>query len=266
MNLSGLDGSVRARPQVAEPIEREAVHGSKHWRVFLSELFPASLKPPVRRVIARVRLAAGVKPLSEVWGADRGIPIHRYYLTGFLKEWRADIRGHCLEFLADTYVTAIGGDAVSKVDVLHIDDSNPKATIVADLTQPNSVPDNEFDCIVCTHVLHLVTDFNEVTSELHRMLKPGGVLLVAVPQLSMCDPGWHEYWRFTPEGLGLLLGRVFGRENVSLRAYGNSLASACEIRGLAANEVHTDVLECHDPRFAIEVCGRAQKSGKVVSE
>src|SRR5690349_2980133 len=103
--------------------------------------------------MARVRSAVGLQPLSEVWGSDRGLPIHRYYLTQFLKECRADIQGHCLEFLADTYVTAIGGSAVSQVDVLHVDTSNPRATLVADLTQPNDLPANNFDCIVCTHVL-----------------------------------------------------------------------------------------------------------------
>jgi glycosyltransferase involved in cell wall biosynthesis len=230
-------------------------------------LLPQRARLPVRRVIrparllqARLRLASGVRPLSERWATDRGLPIHRYYLAQFLREFRSDVRGHCLEFQDDTYTMATGGDAVAKLDILHIDHSNPRATIVADLTRPNDIPGEVFDCIVCTHVLHVVADLDKAISELHRILKPGGALLVAVPQLSMCDPESHELWRFTPEGLCLLLAKVFGRENVLLRAYGNSLTSACEIRGLASDELSPSVLDDHDPRFAIEVCARAVKS------
>jgi SAM-dependent methyltransferase len=201
-----------------------------------------------------------VKPISEVWGSDRGVSIHRRYLAQFLTEFASDVRGHCLEFQHDSYTSKTGGSRVTKLDILHIDASNPRATIVADLTQPNDIPSDAFDCIICTHVLHVVPDFFQAVAELHRILKPGGVLLVAVPQLSMCDPGWHELWRFTPEGLALLLGRAFGPSNVVVRGYGNSLASACEIRGLAAEEVDPRILDRHDQRFAIEVCGRAIKS------
>ena len=62
----------------------------------------------------------------------------------------------CLEFGADWYTTRFGTSAVTKVDLLHIDDSNPLATVVADLTKPNDIPSDRFDCIVCTFVLHVI--------------------------------------------------------------------------------------------------------------
>jgi SAM-dependent methyltransferase len=237
------------------------------WRSFAVRIVPGPLQHPLRRVlgflrksVARARLAKGVQPISAVWGSDRGLSIHRRYLWQFLTEFASDVRGHCMEFQHDSYTTKIGGPHVTKLDILHIDDSNPRATIVADLTRPNDIPSDTFDCIICTHVLHVVPDLFKAVSELYRILKPGGVLLVGVPQLSMCDPGWHELWRFTPEGLTLLLGRAFAPSNVVVRGYGNSLASAYEIRGLAAEEVDPRILDYHDQRFAIEVCGRAMKS------
>src|SRR5262249_47499330 len=93
----------------------------------------------------RARLAVGVEPLSYAWGGDRGAAIFTVYLSDFLQEFAADIRGRCLEFYEDAYSTAYGKAAVTKVDVLHIDGSNPRATLVGDLTKPNDLPGNCFD-------------------------------------------------------------------------------------------------------------------------
>ena len=212
-----------------------------------------------RRSRARVGLGVGVEPYSYLWGSDRGQGIFSYYLNQFLAEFAGDIRGHCLEFQEDSYTTRFGGPAVTKLDILHIDDSNPLATLVADLTKPNDLPGDCFDCIICTHVLHVIAELDRAVAELRRLLKPGGVLLVAVPCVSMCDPQWHELWRFTEEGLCTLLARAFGPHRVMTRAYGNSLTAAGQIRGLAAHEFTSAELDTHDPRFAVEICGRACK-------
>jgi SAM-dependent methyltransferase len=220
----------------------------------------ARIRALMKTIQARFRFAIDVKPLSYLWGFDRGLPIHRYYLEEFLQEFACDIRGHCLEFQNPGYTPRFGGGAVSKLDILHIDDTSPQATIIADLTKPNEIPSNRFDCIICTHVLHVIADLDKAVSELYRILKPGGVLLVSVPHVSMCDPGFHEIWRFTPEGLGVVLSKGFGSENVTVRAYGNSLTAAGEIRGLVAHEFSKTILDDHDPRFAVEVCSRAFKA------
>ena len=213
-----------------------------------------------RRVVSRFRLPVGVAPLSVTWGFDRGLPIHRFYLEQFLREVGYDIRGHCMEFQEDNYTSRFGTDAVTQLDILHLDDSNPAATLVADLEQDNDIADESFDCIICTHVLNVICDLGRFISELHRILKPCGVLLVAVPHVSMYAAAASEYWRFTPGGLGTLLSRAFGEEQVLVRAYGNSLTAAGEIRGLVAEEFSKTQLRYHDPRFAVEVCARAVKA------
>jgi SAM-dependent methyltransferase len=230
-------------------------------------ILPESARRTVKRAAiltraanARLRLGFDVEPLSYVWGFDRGLPLHRYYLEQFLEEFRADICGHCLEFQDDSYTHRFGGAAVAKLDILHVDHSQPGATIVADLTKPNDLPSNAFDCIVCTHVLHVIFDIERMVAELWRILKPGGVLLAAVPHISMCDPGWHEIWRFTPEGLRSALGKAFAREAIVIRAYGNSLTAAGELRGLVTEEFSKSTLAFSDPRFALEVCARAKKT------
>lgn len=46
---------------------------------------------------------------------------------------------------------------------------------------PYPLPDNQFDLIVCLHVLEHVPHLVAATTELHRVLKPGGLLFVEVP-------------------------------------------------------------------------------------
>lgn len=212
-----------------------------------------------RLALARARLGAGVRPLSERWGSDRGVAVHRAYITRFLETHAADVAGHVLEFNDPGYTREIGGARVTRSDVLHIEPGNPQATIVADLTRPNELPGDTFDCILCTHVLHIVFDLEVMVGELFRLLKPGGTLLVAVPAISMIGPEFPELWRFTPLGLERLLSRRFPPPRVEVTSFGNSLAAAAEIRGVVSGELSDRELWSVDPRFAVEVCARATK-------
>ena len=151
-------------------------------------------------------------------------------------------------------------DRITKSDILHKEHGNPNATIVADITTPNDISSDQFDCIICTYVLNLIGDVDKALAELCRMLKPGGVLLAAVPQASMSAPYWHELWRWTPEGFHLQLAKFFDAPNITVRAYGNSLTAAGDIRGLVTDEFTKAQLDYHDPRFGIVVCARAVKS------
>jgi hypothetical protein len=224
-----------------------------------------ALPRPARRVIkmsaARVRLALGLQPLSKRWG-DRGKPMHREYLEGFLQEFSSEIRGRCLEFEKDAYTSRFGGDAVTAVDILHKEEGNPAATIVADLTRQNEIQSTLFDCIICTQVLHVVVDVEKMISELHRILKSNGVLLLTVPHITICYPEHHELWRFTEEGLLLLLTKHFGTENVTVRGYGNSLTAAGWLRGLVARDFTRKEREYHDSRFSIILCAKAVKRNR----
>lgn len=224
-------------------------------------------KMPLRRAFrlikTRIRFAVKIAPLSEQWGYDRGVPVLRYYTEAFLREYMADIRGHCLEFQEDTYTSRFGGSHLERIDILHHDHSNPKATLVADLTQPNTLAGDQFDCIICTFVLHVIFNVEDALIELHRLLKTGGTLLIAAPHISMRDPQAGELWRFTPEGLRRLLANIFGPDNVTIRSYGNALTAAGNVRGLAADEFTQHELHVHDDRFASVVCARAVKTTDV---
>jgi SAM-dependent methyltransferase len=207
----------------------------------------------------RLLLAGGTQPVSRTFGYERGLPIHRYYANRFFEDHAHRIHGRCLEFHDAGYVRRFGSERVTQVDVLDLGADNPAATIVADLTRPNDIPSDTFDCIVCVHVLHLVYEADAFTRELHRLLAPEGTLLVAVPATSMIDPDWTEYRRWTPLGIQTLLGQFFRSSNIQVECYGNSLAAAAEMRGLASDEIAPWDLNARDDIFPVEVCGLAVK-------
>lgn len=232
----------------------------------LKQLLPHNFKQSAKQVLkpllmlkTRVELlTVGTQPLAQDW-CKRGINAHRIYVEQFLQSCASDIKGHCLEFLDDSYTSCFGGNKVTKIDILNKETDKPNSTIVADLTQPNDIPSNTFDCIICTYVFHIIPEPDKMVAELHRILKPGGVLLVAVPDITVNYSVYNELWRFTRQGLHLLLAKCFKAEDITVQTYGNSLVAAGELRGMAAVDFSPAQLNYNDPRFALVVCARAVK-------
>jgi SAM-dependent methyltransferase len=212
--------------------------------------------PPVGLV--RFGSLRRVRPISESVGFDRGLPVDRWYIENWLGSVSGvDIRGRVLEIKEDLYSTRFGV-GVERVDVLDIHSTNEQATIVADLTCPDDIPEAAFDCVVCTQTLHLIYDFRSAIGTLHRALRPGGVALVTVPGISaICADEWH--WRFSAQSAGRAFEEFFPRESVSVRTYGNVLSAAAFLYGLAAEDLRTRELEAHDPRYEVVLGVRAVK-------
>jgi SAM-dependent methyltransferase len=203
-------------------------------------------------------------PISRVHGFDRGTPIDRYYIERFLSAHAADIRGHLLEIDNDSYTKKFGGDRVTTSDVLHLLEGNPKATIVADLTCADHVPSDTFDCIIFAQTRQMIYDMRAALHHLHRILKPGGVLLVTCHGISKIsrrygvDP-WGEYWRFTGDSARRLFEEVFCPGNVTVEAHGNILAAIAFLHGLASEELEQRELDYHDPDYEVLLTVRAIK-------
>ena len=90
------------------------------------------------------------------------------------------------------------------------------------------------DSVVCSEVLEHVRDPRRVVSELARVLKPGGVMLLAVPFLYGLHSVPYDYWRFTRFGLEELV-RSAGLEVVETRGQGGWFTLAGDVlkRGLS---------------------------------
>src|SRR5262249_43672779 len=125
-----------------------------------------------------------LEPVSSVWGLDRGRPIDRHYIETFLDSRREDIGGRLLEGEDPGYTEIFGGDAVTVMDVLDIDSTNQRATIVADLSRADGIPSNRYDCFILVQTLHIIYDVKAALAHAYRILKAGGVLLCTVPAVS----------------------------------------------------------------------------------
>lgn len=226
----------------------------------------SSLAGALRRRLSRPISLGGLRrtsPVSSHWGADRGQPIDRYYIERFLQEHSNDIRGRVLEVMDSRYTERFGS-VVETSDVLDIDASNERATIVADLTAPGNVPSDSFDCLILTQTLQSIYDFHAAVQEAHRMLRPGGVLLATVPSISKIDPTpgvRGDFWRFTWASCDRLFFEVFGA-NVTVRAHGNVLAAIAFLAGLAREDLTDEELDVQDDFFPVLVAVRAVKGGQ----
>jgi len=197
-------------------------------------------------------------PLSDAWGYDRGTPVDRYYIEQFLSAHRQDIRGRVLE-IKDSGYTERYGIGVARCDVLDIDPSNPRATIIADLAAGGGIGADQFDCFVLTQTLQFIYDTRAALRQAHRMLRSGGVLLVTVPAVSRLDRRLADYWRFTVASCSTLFGEIFGPANITVSSYGNVLAAVAFLEGMAYEELSHAELETNDARFPVLIGVRAVK-------
>ncbi len=76
-----------------------------------------------------------------------------------------------------------------------------------------------FDLVICTQVLQYVDDPAIVLAEIHRVLKPGGCVILSVPAVYPRDSD-RDGWRFLPGSLKFLL-RSF--REVEVVAEGSSI-------------------------------------------
>lgn len=210
--------------------------------------------------VGRIR---SLKPLSKVWGGDRGTPVDRYYIEGFLDRHAEDVKGRVLEVQEDDYSQRFGGDRITRQDVLNLDLSNPKATIVGDLADPATLPAGQFDCIILTQTLHLVFDMAAAIANVRQALRPGGVLLITVPGITPLDrydffDGW--YWSLTEPALKRLLAGAFGADNVEVETHGNLYAATAFLHAAALEEVSKRKLDKFDRVYPVIVAGRAVAS------
>ncbi|MGQ0732802.1 MAG: glycosyltransferase [Acidobacteriota bacterium] len=202
---------------------------------------------------------------SPIWGLDRGQPVDRYYIEHFLRRHRADIRGRVLEMKDAGYTRWFGGDAVSGSEVLDVDPLNTDATMIADLSAAETIPDESFDCFILTQTLHLIYDVEAAVSHAFRILRPGSVLLATLPAVTRVDyedDGIDgDHWRFTESAVRELFSGPFAPENVEIEARGNRKACGAFIYGLASQDLSQAEIDTRERASPLIFCVRAVKHG-----
>jgi SAM-dependent methyltransferase len=208
-------------------------------------------------------------PVSRHFGYDRGQPIDRHYIEDFLSRHADDIHGRVLEIGDDTYTSMFGSNRVRVSDVMHVDESNPTATIVGDLAHADHIPSDTFDCIILTQTLQLIYDVPAAIRTLHRILRPGGVLLTTFPGVSqIARDRWGEtwYWGFTTLSARRLFEESFPAGTITVESRGNVLAAIGFLHGLAVEELRKEELDYNDPTYQVLVMLRAVKPSASIQE
>ncbi len=247
----------RSLMTIAPPIVRSVI---RHWA--MAKWSGAEYCPPVGFV--RLGSLRRRTPFSREFGYDRGRPIDRYYIEKFLSDHRLDITGHVLEVADDNYTRQFGADKVTKSDVLHVTCGDPKATVVGDLTCADHIPHDSFDCVIVTQTLQFIYDVRAALRSIHRILRPGGVVIATFPGLSPISrydaDRWGHYWGFTSLSARRLFTEVFDEDQVQIAQYGNVLAAAAFLYGMATEELRKEELDYFDPDYELIIAVRAAKS------
>jgi glycosyltransferase involved in cell wall biosynthesis len=249
--------------------------GLNHGRSFYLRK-TAPMKTPIKRLTGKgagtavprtgkVRLGnlRRTMPLSKSFGYDRGGPVDRYYIENFLEENAGYVTGNVLEIGSNDYTLRYGGDRVRKADVLDIDPANPAATIIGDLSHADHIKGDQFDCIILTQTLQLIYDFQAALRHCHRLLKPGGALLLTVPGISQTDYGRHDgtwYWSFRGASVQKLLQTAFNPVNIRVQTHGNVLAATAFLYGMGTGEITDKEKDDHDPHYEVIIAASALKA------
>jgi SAM-dependent methyltransferase len=226
---------------------------------------------PVRRV-RRLRMGSRTIPVSAAYGFDRGTPVDRYYINGFLMRFagfhgyaQGCIGGRVLEIGGREYADRFAAPG-SRIEVLHENAANAEATIVGDLMDPGALEPDAYDCILCTQTLPVLWDVPAALRTMHAGLKPGGVLLVTVPGITKAllpdRDHWGDWWRFTAGSMRRLCAEAFPGGSVAVETYGNLLSATMFLHGYAAEELTAADLDLRDPDFEVTIAVRAVKSDR----
>lgn len=203
-----------------------------------------------------------VKPISNIFGLDRGTSIDRYYIGMFLDKNKKLIKGDVLEVAESTYSKKYGSD-ICNYEILHVDKNFKSATIIGDLSKPDDLPKEKVDCFICTQTYNFIYDFKKAIQGSYKLLKKDGVLLATVGGISQISEydmeRWGDYWRFTPLSAKKVFEEVFGKKNVKVECFGNVLAAVSFLEGIAAEELTKSELLYKDKNYPITITIVAKK-------
>jgi hypothetical protein len=218
-----------------------------YWKKLIRSTFRLIIPPKILTELA-------AHPISEKFGLERGTPVDRFYIEQFIAGKSHLIVGRVIEIAERTY-TEKYGKKVEITEILHVDKDDKSATIIADLTVPDSVPESIADTFICTQTLNFIYDAKTAIKSIHKILKPNGKALITVAGLSQISrydmDRWGDYWRFTDKSLRLMLTETFGEENTHIEIMGNVYGATMLLQGIAFEEVNIAKLAVKDENYQV---------------
>jgi SAM-dependent methyltransferase len=164
------------------------------------------------------------------------------------------------------YTRRFGAERVALRRVLqNAANERSEHALVGDLEDPAGLPENAFDCFICTQTYNFVFEIARAAESSHRLLKPGGVLLAtaaAIAPISRYDMDrWGDYWRLTTASARRLMQPWFGA-GMEIGSAGNAFAASCFVQGLAVEDLaDPGLLDVVDADYPVIITIAARKAG-----
>jgi SAM-dependent methyltransferase len=109
--------------------------------------------------------------------------------------------------------------------------NSPIADVKADISDL-PFPDNEFDFIICNHVLEHIPDDTKAMQEIYRVLAPGGTAILQVPYKADLEKTFEDNSITDPKERA----RIFGQYD-HVRVYGMDYFTKLESIGFKVEAV-----------------------------
>lgn len=109
---------------------------------------------------------------------------------------------------------------------------DPKTDLKLDITDID-LPDGSYDMVICNHVLEHVSDYGKALTEISRILKPGGKLIISFPIDPALETVLEKDTKTDEERI-----RLFG-QNDHVRVFGRDSAEIISSYGFSVNVIDT---------------------------
>jgi SAM-dependent methyltransferase len=111
----------------------------------------------------------------------------------------------CAGWEPNFYQPLFSGKRYIKQDMQDFDP--PCIDILCDITNMKPIPDESIGLVLNCESLEHIQNPQKAIDEIHRVLRPNGLLILTTVMHFKIHRAPKDYWRFTPDGIELLLSR-----------------------------------------------------------
>ena len=127
----------------------------------------------------------------------------KWVIEGF--PFEEPILDTCAGWEPNYYQSLFPGKRYVKQDFQDFDP--PCIDIICDICDMNPIPDESIGLVLNLESLEHISNPQKAIDEIHRILRPNGLLILTTVMHFKIHRYPKDYWRFTPHGIELLLSR-----------------------------------------------------------